>query len=199
LDNTGTTAALVKSLAISAGKVDLTNDKIVIADKTAAGGLTALRAAIATAYAGGTWTGNGLTSANAAADRAANGATAKTGVGYLDNADPIAGNKTAFYGRSVNSNSLMARYTYYGDANLDGRVNLADFGILKGRYGTGSQWYHGDFDYNGVVNLADFGKLKAAYGSTPITAAAVPEPSVVALLLTGGLIAGFQILRRRRK
>ena len=49
-----------------------------------------------------------------------------------------------------------------GDANFDGRVDLADFGILKSGFGGGGQ---ADFDSNGKVDLADFGILKSTFGT----------------------------------
>jgi hypothetical protein len=202
IENAAGTAALIRSLTISAGAVDIQSGKVVIANKTLAGGMAAVRTQIASAYAGGAWTGAGLTSTAAAADFAANGGSAKFGVGYVNNADPAAGAKTTWQGRAVDSNSLLIQYTYYGDANLDGQVNLTDFGILKLNYGTGSHWYQADFNYDGTVNLFDFGKLKLAYGATPLAAAAatgaVPEPSSLALLAAAALLGGAAVWRRRR-
>jgi hypothetical protein len=51
-----------------------------------------------------------------------------------------------------------------GDANGDGLVNLADFGILRANFGTGSLFSQGDFNRDGIVNLADFGILRANFG-----------------------------------
>jgi hypothetical protein len=72
--------------------------------------------------------------------------------------------------------------TVAGDANLDGKVDLTDFGALKAGFGQAGGWAGGDFDGNGAVDLSDFGALKANFGfSRP--AAAVPEPSSLALAL----------------
>jgi hypothetical protein len=52
-----------------------------------------------------------------------------------------------------------------GDANLDGHVNIGDFGVLRLNYGeTDATWLQGDFNSDGQVNLADFGVLRAYYG-----------------------------------
>ena len=66
-----------------------------------------------------------------------------------------------------NGAAVEVKYTFYGDANLDGTVNLADFGTVKKNFGTtsGATWSEGDFNYDGKVNLGDFGLLKANYGS----------------------------------
>lgn len=67
--------------------------------------------------------------------------------------------------------------TVRGDANLDRRVDLQDFSILKGSFGNQNLgWGHGDFDGNDFVGLDDFGILKLNFGFNN-TADAVPEPS----------------------
>jgi hypothetical protein len=80
-----------------------------------------------------------------------------------------------------------------GDANRDGRVDLTDFGTLKGNFGAGFGPQRGDFDGNGDVNLSDFGILKANFGRTG--SIVVPEPSTALLAL---LALGVLIVRRRR-
>jgi len=50
-----------------------------------------------------------------------------------------------------------------GDADGDGDVDLADFGLLKQHFGTTSS--EGDFNGDGKVDLADFGILKAHFGT----------------------------------
>jgi hypothetical protein len=187
-----TNAVVLGDLSINADStaptatVELNKSKLV-ADKRLIS-MGTIRSQIKSAYAGGTWTGNGITSAAAAADYAALGTAAKTALGYVDNADSSSGGKTTFYGRSVDANAVLIRYTYYGDTNLDGRVNLSDFGILKANYGhtSGGEWYNGDFNYDNRVNLGDFGKLKSSYGSAVINsgAASVPEPSTIVLLIS---------------
>ncbi len=80
-----------------------------------------------------------------------------------------------------------------GDANLDGRVDLADFAILKGNFGQAANGpAQGDFDVNGLVDLQDFTLLKQNFGAV----ADVPEPTswVPALLA----VASLRITRRRK-
>lgn len=53
-----------------------------------------------------------------------------------------------------------------GDADLDGDVDLADFGVLKENFGkSGMSREQGDFNGDGTVDLADFGILKDAFGT----------------------------------
>jgi len=80
----------------------------------------------------------------------------------------------------------------YGDADLDGDVDLADFNTLASNFGTfGPPWEGGDFNEDGAVNLADFNLLAANFGRdiepapTSIVIdfpTSVPEPATAALL-----------------
>jgi hypothetical protein len=101
----------------------------------------------------------------------------------------------------------LFRHTRYGDANLDGQVNLADFNRLAANFGsTTGVWTQGDFNYDGNVNLSDFNRLAANFGLSAAgptvtpddwarLGAAVPEP-------VGASILGISMLvltRRARR
>lgn len=82
-----------------------------------------------------------------------------------------------------------------GDANLDGRVDLSDFGILKQHFGAGTQRSEGDFNGDGQVDLSDFGILKANFGSSANTTA-VPEPATWTLALAALMaVSGWRSIR----
>ncbi len=196
-------ATTVSSLNIAGGstptaKLDLTRGALVI-DYT--GGpnspFETTRQQIASAYNGGAWTGNGITSSNA------NNTT--HGIGYaeassLSTIPPVFG--------TVDAEAILVRTTRYGDANLDGLVNLADFNALASNFGsTSSNWTQGDFNYDGNTNLADFNRLASNFGLsaagpdvTPedwsALASAVPEPTGATVAL--GAVAALATLRRRR-
>lgn len=91
--------------------------------------------------------------------------------------------------------------TWVGDADLDGEFKSADFVtvFLAGKYENGEQagWEEGDWDGDLTFGSRDFvaAFLDGGYELGPRPGvAAVPEPSSVALLLLGGLLA----LARRR-
>ncbi len=57
-------------------------------------------------------------------------------------------------------------YARPGDADLDGDVDLSDFGVLKANFGLYvERWSRGDSDGNYVVDLTDFGILKQRFGT----------------------------------
>ena len=188
----------VPLLAVSGtGRADITDNAVVI-DYDTTSPLTNVRDDIAGAYAGGSWNGSGITSSNANATQ--------LGVGYGE-ASALTSVPAVF--GTVDSTAVLLRLTRYGDANLDGQVNLQDFNRLASNFGlTGSGlWTQGDFNYDGNVNLQDFNRLASNFGQsaagpqvTPhdwaALAAAVPEPGVTFAL---GLIPLGAGRRRRSK
>ena len=120
----------------------------------------------------------------------------KTGIGFAE-ASAI-GNPATFAGQAADSTSVLIRYTYYGDANLDKTVDLTDFTFLASNFnGTGKVWNQGDFNYDGAVDLTDFTLLASNFNQTlpdEALGANVPEPQTLALAAAIGFIAA----RRRR-
>jgi hypothetical protein len=148
-----------------------------------------------------------------------------TAIGYADNSDLLFGSYDTFGGQTVDSSSILIRYTRGADANLDGNVDGTDVDTVALFYNgpDGNVWYRGDFDYNGVCDGSDVDELAltfnasdppvspavltAKYGAAFATAfesgmakaaaaAAVPEPSGLCAALLGG--AGLLLRRKRR-
>ncbi|MEM7807477.1 MAG: PEP-CTERM sorting domain-containing protein [Planctomycetota bacterium] len=93
--------------------------------------------------------------------------------------------------------------TEFGDANLDGVVNLTDFGILNANFGAAGGWAEGDFDGDGTVGLTDFGIIRAYFGfggpaslSAMASTLTIPEPTSAAGL---SVLVGLSLTRRRKR
>ena len=84
--------------------------------------------------------------------------------------------------------------TLVGDANGDGRVDLADFQALKDGFGSGVRREQGDLNDDKVVDLNDFNLLKSNFGAG---AAVAPEPATWTLLACGAGLLALSRLRIR--
>ena len=185
------------------GTLNTNNNDVIIHGGTS---LATVTAEIASGYSGGTWTGTGITSASAAGDTShlhALGVAPVTTAGTFD-------------GAAVAVGDVEVKYTYYGDANLDGTVTAADYLQIDSGFnsqGGGSPltgWFNGDFNYDGKINGDDYTLIDNAFNtqgaqissviatSTAQIAgvSAVPEPATIGLL---GIASAGMLARRRRR
>ena len=137
------------------GTLDLTDNSMIVRTQT----LAAVNALLVTGYnaASGYWDGPGINSSTAASEP--NGLTA---LGVLDNAEY---GYTDFAGvTGLLGTEILVKYTWIGDADLNGVVNGDDFTQFAfGFNGGAAEWLNGDFDYNGVVNGDDFTLFAAGF------------------------------------
>ena len=124
------------------------------------------------------WNGPGLTSSVAKNDT--NGFTT---LAVLNN-DDGSGSAilTRFVDQTVDANSILVKYTWNGDANLDGVINADDYFLTDSGYITQEGgWYNGDFNYDGVVNADDYFLIDSAFiGQSGPRAVSKPQSAVSA-------------------
>ncbi len=198
-------------------QIDLNNTDMIIHNYSVSGTTSLIR----NGYASGTWSGNGLisTSANTNSNHT-------TTLGTIENSsDGITSGGPALYstfdGIPVVSTDTLVKYTYYGDCNLDGKVDGSDYSLIDNGYSSQqsedslplSGWYNGDFNYDGVIDGSDYALIDNAFNnqgtafpsaSADVSAAvqiaviangtSVPEPAMLATVAFSLLGAG----RKRR-
>jgi hypothetical protein len=183
--------------------VDLANNALVI-DYNAGAGIGTLLGDVKAMITGGRL----ITTTTAPAGR-------DTRLGFRDNAVATGmglASVTGFAGQSVDTSSVLVRYTYGADTNLDGIVDIKDLYNLALHYNLAGNWVDGDANYDGTVNVADLtilarnwqanaalgggSSLSAALASLGLPDVAVPEPTSIGLV--GLSLAGLMSRRRRR-
>jgi hypothetical protein len=64
---------------------------------------------------------------------------------------------TSFDTNSVLTTDVLIKYTYYGDANLDGQVDGSDYTLIdNGFHNHLTGWSNGDFNYDGRIDGSDY-------------------------------------------
>jgi hypothetical protein len=186
----------IGSLSITAGAALNLNDQDMAVDYTGSSPIATILTYIQNGYAGGAWTGAGLTSSAAAA---ASATASKTALGYGEASVVGLGGGT-FSGQAVDGTAVLIRYTYAGDANFDGTVDTTDFNNLASNFSqSGKMWTNGDFNYDNTVDSVDFNLLASNFSKTLAAqgsiGAAVPEPASFASIAS---LVSMVLARRRR-
>ena len=209
LSFSGTTGAWTGQLDLANNDLDIPNGNLAQMTDQVKQGFNAT---------GTLWTGQGITSSSAAGNTSqltALGVIANT----ADGTNPLYGSGTAaglFDGANPAATDVLVKYTYYGDANLDGKVDASDYSRIDSNFATGGTltgWYNGDFNYDGVVNGSDYTLIDNAFNrqGAHLTAelaastaeiaggisgsSSVPEPTTLGLMTIA--IAG--LLGRRKR
>jgi hypothetical protein len=196
-------------IVATGSSLDITNNIVYINYPIGQDPISSIAALISSGYAGGAWTGPGITSSTGAANNAIS-ANPKYGIGYADSADP---NNPA----GLATNQIEIMYTLMGDANLDGKVNGSDFTLMAASFNDSvtNGWDEGDFNYSGTVNgddfvllannfnlfasesavsAADLVALDSFASANGISLTAVPEPTSIGFVA----VMGAALLSRRR-
>ena len=109
-------------------------------------------------------------------------------------------------GETIGNNAVVGKYTYFGDANLDGQVSGDDYTVLDANLGTdpvvGMEWLSGDANLDGIVTGDDYTVIDANLGlgqGNPLSSSSVvgvPEPSGY---FAAGAISLTSVLASRRR
>ena len=172
--------SIVTSLSITGnGTVDMANNRLFIDFGSATDPISTIAGYLTSGCAAGAWTGVGIDSSSAAANPS-------YALGYADGADGVVA--------GLSAGQIEIAYTLYGDANLDFRVNGADFVLLAQNFNHAmTGWDNGDFNYDGQVNGSDFLLMadnfnQSASQSAGFAAALAPaadsSPTIADTLLT---------------
>ncbi|CAN5597171.1 hypothetical protein BH09PLA1_BH09PLA1_28140 [soil metagenome] len=140
---------------------NLTDHDLVL-DYAGATALPAIENHITTARNNGAWNGDGLTSTSAR-DAAAHNTT----LGAIEASNFFASSgTTTFSGQTVDITSVLIKYTYYGDSDLNGVVNFDDYSRIDAGFNNGrTGWFNGDFDYNHLINFDDYALIDLAFNT----------------------------------
>ncbi len=194
------------------GRLDLTNNDLDLAGAS----LSTVTDQVREGFNGGTWnSSSGIVSSSAAGNRLA-------AIGVMQNnqsGSPIYSGSHLFDGIAPGASDVLVKYTYFGDANLDGKVDASDYSRIDSAYLAGQSghpmtgWFNGDFNYDGVINGSDYTLIDNAFNTqgaslavvrvlaeiaaNPRITAIVPEPSGI-LFLTGMVVVVLGKTWRRK-
>jgi regulation of enolase protein 1 (concanavalin A-like superfamily) len=158
----------------STSSLDLTGNDMVVQG----GSLSTINTAIGTAYANGNWTGPGITSSTAAGNT-----THLTALGAIQNTAA-----QTFDGQPGTTADVLVKYTYIGDANLDGVVDGSDYSLIDNGYASAvplTGWANGDFNYDTTVDGSDYALIDNAFNNqaaslSPTAKVATPTAQIAA-------------------
>ena len=205
----GSNRVLNASTINSIGTLDLKDNKLITNSPagTVSGGIySGLQGQVQNAYDFGAWDKAGLTTSmpDALAGLTTIGIATGEQVRGLGPSDT-----DTFAGQTINGASVIAMYTYAGDANLDGTIDGGDYGIIDNfvQIPNAAGYANGDFNYDGVIDGGDYGiidnNIQAQGAPFPTSGSAglagvttVPEPAACGFALFAGAAA---LLRRGRR
>jgi fibronectin-binding autotransporter adhesin len=74
------------------------------------------------------------------------------------------------------TSAVTVKVVLYGDATMDGTVNIYDLGQVLANYNKSGVWATGDFNYDGTVNIYDLGTVLANYNKSLSLSEATVNP-----------------------
>jgi autotransporter-associated beta strand protein len=189
--------SITKTAGLYQGTLDLGNNDLIVDYNVAPSPFALLSDMLRSGFNFGDWLGMGITS-SAAANPLANGNFA---LGIAENGQLVNsfGNGTTtgplFDGQSVDSTTVLIKFTHRIDLDLDGLVTGNDAAVFNGWFSegdSGATWQTGDVDYDGAWTSNDAAVFNSFYDES---LGSLPEPGVAGF---GCGIAGLAAIRRRR-
>jgi alpha-L-arabinofuranosidase len=156
------------------GQLNLGGNDMVIHS----GNLTTLTNQILTGFSNGAWTGKGIVSSIAAADT-----SHLTAIGIIPNGATYGSGTTlgTFDGINPATTDILLKFTYLGDANLDGAVDGSDYTkIDNGFHNHLTGWANGDFNYDNAVNGSDYTLIDNAFNTQAVSLSVIAPEMLVA-------------------
>jgi hypothetical protein len=170
--------ALVTTQFALSGTLDLADNDLVINYTGASpigtwdgGAYTGVQGCVAAARSGGTWSGTGLT-ASGTRFQPPN----RTGLGVSEASEALAlsGSATAVWcGQTVDATTVLVKFTYVGDVDLNGRIDGDDYFVLDSKIamsGVVFGYARGDLNFDGRIDGDDlfFMDLNQAADDVPL-------------------------------
>jgi rhamnogalacturonan endolyase len=160
----GAAASVARNVAIfEDAQLDLADTTLIIdtTDPAAAGAwdgsaYSGYLGLVASGYNYSAWDGRGIVTTRPDALAALTTIAVATGEQALG----IGASDTAtFAGQTVTGRSVILKYTYSGDLNLDGAVDATDYGVIDNwvQFSGADGYANGDINFDGVIDAADYG------------------------------------------
>jgi len=145
------------------GQFDLANSNLITSTPS-----NTIRQYLINGYNGGAWNGTGGISsvnANASYNIPASNGGHFTALGYTS------GTSTVGAALGLTAGQTLVKYTIYGDANLDGTVDINDLNIVLSNFlsGNPATWDTGDFFYAGQTDISDLNAVLSNFFDTAPT------------------------------
>jgi hypothetical protein len=157
----GSRVLVTKLLTLGAnGTLDLGDNDLVLdyADTSPVGSWTGsaysgITGLIASGRNGGSWNGKGIITTSA-------GTSGLKTLGIAEASLALGATGGTFGTETVDGSAILVKFTYAGDATLNGKIDVADYGRVDFNAPLSSSgWFNGDFNYDGKVDIGDYGVI----------------------------------------
>ncbi len=171
-DSAGDIVIVTKEFSMDSSSLFDLNDQTMIIDYSGSSPLAAIAGYLTsgrngTDFGNGDWYGSsGIVSSVLATNWYTNSDNVTYAIGFAENADLNVGAYSTFAGQTVDSTTILIRYTIGADADLDRDVDNDDVSAVYTYYtdSAAHYWYFGDFDYDGEVDSDDITVVSALFG-----------------------------------